>query len=120
MKSPVIALENVRKSFTLHLQDGVVIPVFEAASLAVGRGECVDPRLRERVRERCVLVHVDPGRAVRPGLRGERGRIWAEDDAGRLAERRRLREDAEPALLELAVGVLEVDEEIQSSRLSST
>jgi len=41
MHNPVINLEDVRKSFTLHLQDGVVIPVFEAASLAVGRGECV-------------------------------------------------------------------------------
>jgi alpha-D-ribose 1-methylphosphonate 5-triphosphate synthase subunit PhnL len=41
MHDPVISLENVRKSFTLHLQDGVVIPVLEAASLAVGRGECV-------------------------------------------------------------------------------
>ena len=41
MPAPVIRLEDVRKSFTLHLQDGVVIPVFEAASLAVGRGECV-------------------------------------------------------------------------------
>jgi alpha-D-ribose 1-methylphosphonate 5-triphosphate synthase subunit PhnL len=41
MRNPVISLEDVRKSFTLHLQDGVVIPVFEAASLAVGRGECV-------------------------------------------------------------------------------
>jgi alpha-D-ribose 1-methylphosphonate 5-triphosphate synthase subunit PhnL len=41
MKSPVIALENVRKTFTLHLQDGVVIPVFETASLAVRAGECV-------------------------------------------------------------------------------
>jgi alpha-D-ribose 1-methylphosphonate 5-triphosphate synthase subunit PhnL len=41
MHDPVISLENVRKSFTLHLQEGVVIPVFEAASLAVGRGECV-------------------------------------------------------------------------------
>jgi alpha-D-ribose 1-methylphosphonate 5-triphosphate synthase subunit PhnL len=41
MQKPVISLENVRKSFTLHLQDGVVIPVFEAVSLVVGRGECV-------------------------------------------------------------------------------
>src|ERR687891_2902707 len=41
MQNPVISLEDVRKSFTLHLQAGVVIPVFEAASLAVGRGECV-------------------------------------------------------------------------------
>lgn len=41
MHNPVISLENVRKSFTLHLQDGVVIRVFEAASLAVGSGECV-------------------------------------------------------------------------------
>jgi alpha-D-ribose 1-methylphosphonate 5-triphosphate synthase subunit PhnL len=41
MQKPVISLEDVRKSFTLHLQDGVVIPVFEAVSLVVGRGECV-------------------------------------------------------------------------------
>jgi alpha-D-ribose 1-methylphosphonate 5-triphosphate synthase subunit PhnL len=41
MRDPVISLEDVRKSFTLHLQDGVVIPVFEAACLTVGRGECV-------------------------------------------------------------------------------
>jgi alpha-D-ribose 1-methylphosphonate 5-triphosphate synthase subunit PhnL len=41
MHNPVINLEDVRKSFTLHLQAGLVIPVFEAASLAVGRGECV-------------------------------------------------------------------------------
>ncbi|MGH6920854.1 MAG: ATP-binding cassette domain-containing protein, partial [Geminicoccaceae bacterium] len=41
MSSPVITLEDVRKSFTLHLQDGLVIPVFEAASLAVQAGECV-------------------------------------------------------------------------------
>jgi alpha-D-ribose 1-methylphosphonate 5-triphosphate synthase subunit PhnL len=41
MHHPVINLQDVRKCFTLHLQDGVVIPVFEAASLAVGRGECV-------------------------------------------------------------------------------
>ncbi len=48
MTSPVIRLEDVRKSFTLHLQDGVVIPVFEAASLAVGRGECVGADRRVR------------------------------------------------------------------------
>jgi alpha-D-ribose 1-methylphosphonate 5-triphosphate synthase subunit PhnL len=41
MQQPVINLKDVRKSFTLHLQDGVVISVFEAASLVVGRGECV-------------------------------------------------------------------------------
>ncbi len=41
MSSPVINVQDVRKSFTLHLQDGVVIPVFEAANLAVERGECV-------------------------------------------------------------------------------
>ncbi|MEM7023830.1 MAG: phosphonate C-P lyase system protein PhnL, partial [Pseudomonadota bacterium] len=39
--SPVISIEDVRKSFTLHLQEGLVIPVFEAASLVVGPGECV-------------------------------------------------------------------------------
>lgn len=38
---PVIQVKNVKKGFTLHLQDGVSIPVFGGAELAVERGECV-------------------------------------------------------------------------------
>jgi alpha-D-ribose 1-methylphosphonate 5-triphosphate synthase subunit PhnL len=37
----IIRVEKVRKGFTLHLQGGVSIPVFEGAELAVERGECV-------------------------------------------------------------------------------
>lgn len=38
---PIIQVENVKKGFTLHLQDGASIPVFEGAELAVEKGECV-------------------------------------------------------------------------------
>jgi alpha-D-ribose 1-methylphosphonate 5-triphosphate synthase subunit PhnL len=37
----IIRVEKVRKGFTLHLQGGASIPVFEGAELAVERGECV-------------------------------------------------------------------------------
>ena len=37
----MIAVEGVSKSFTLHAQRGVTLPVVEAASLAVAPGECV-------------------------------------------------------------------------------
>lgn len=38
---PVIQLENIRKSFTLHLQGGASISVFDGVDLEVGPGECV-------------------------------------------------------------------------------
>ena len=37
----MIRVENLSKSFTLHNQGGAVLPVMQAASLAVGEGECV-------------------------------------------------------------------------------
>ncbi|MEY8835313.1 phosphonate C-P lyase system protein PhnL [Phaeobacter italicus] len=37
----MIELQNVSKSFTLHNQGGVVIPVMEGASLRVAPGECI-------------------------------------------------------------------------------
>ena len=39
--SPVLAFENVGKSFTLHLRGGARLPVVAGASLSVGAGECV-------------------------------------------------------------------------------
>jgi len=38
---PIIQVENVKKGFTLHLQDGASIPVFDGAELSVEKGECV-------------------------------------------------------------------------------
>ena len=38
---PLIAFEDVGKSFTLHLRGGAVLPVIAGASLAVHPGECV-------------------------------------------------------------------------------
>ncbi len=37
----MITIENLCKSFTLHNQNGAVIPVMAGANLAVARGECV-------------------------------------------------------------------------------
>ncbi|MEM8950364.1 MAG: phosphonate C-P lyase system protein PhnL [Pseudomonadota bacterium] len=37
----VLKLEKVRKTFTLHLQEGTSIPVFDGVELDVDRGECV-------------------------------------------------------------------------------
>lgn len=37
----IIRVENVKKGFTLHLQGGASIPVFECAELTVEKGECV-------------------------------------------------------------------------------
>ena len=37
----MIRVENLEKTFTLHLQDGVDLPVFDAVSFEVAAGECV-------------------------------------------------------------------------------
>ncbi|WP_299426103.1 phosphonate C-P lyase system protein PhnL [uncultured Shimia sp.] len=37
----MIEIKNLSKTFTLHNQGGVVIPVMDAAELSVARGECV-------------------------------------------------------------------------------
>lgn len=37
----VLELSNVGKSFTLHVQGGVTLPVFKSLELAVNRGECL-------------------------------------------------------------------------------
>lgn len=41
MTEPMILIENLSKSFTLHNQGGAVISVMEGAALSVHRGECV-------------------------------------------------------------------------------
>lgn len=38
---PALQILGIEKSFTLHLQGGIAIPVFDRAGLAVDRGECV-------------------------------------------------------------------------------
>lgn len=39
--STLLCLNDVSKSFTVHLQGGIALPVIHAASLSVARGECV-------------------------------------------------------------------------------
>jgi alpha-D-ribose 1-methylphosphonate 5-triphosphate synthase subunit PhnL len=41
MTAPLLALDNLAKSFTMHLQGGLVIPVVSGISLDVAPGECV-------------------------------------------------------------------------------
>ncbi|MCP4386642.1 MAG: ATP-binding cassette domain-containing protein, partial [Hyphomicrobiales bacterium] len=38
---PRLELRNVAKSFTMHLRDGLHIPVVSGVDLVVGQGECV-------------------------------------------------------------------------------
>lgn len=38
---PVLDVRDVRKRFTLHLRDGLQLPVLDGVSLTVGAGECV-------------------------------------------------------------------------------
>ncbi len=38
---PLLVIEGLRKSFTLHLQDGLELPVFNDVDLTVHGGECV-------------------------------------------------------------------------------
>jgi len=39
--NPVLDIDGVRKRFTLHLRDGLQLPVLDGVSLQVGAGECV-------------------------------------------------------------------------------
>ncbi|MDP2803616.1 MAG: ATP-binding cassette domain-containing protein, partial [Phreatobacter sp.] len=41
MTAPLLALDNLAKSFTMHLQGGLVIPVISGINLTVAAGECV-------------------------------------------------------------------------------
>lgn len=39
--TPLLSVQNVAKSFTMHLRDGIVLPVVEDVSFEVNAGECV-------------------------------------------------------------------------------
>ncbi|MFN8848411.1 MAG: phosphonate C-P lyase system protein PhnL, partial [Inhella sp.] len=39
--SPVLDVRSLRKTFTLHLREGLQLPVLQGVSLSVGRGECL-------------------------------------------------------------------------------
>ena len=41
MTEPMIAVENLGKSFTLHTQGGVTLPVFQDLGFRIGAGECM-------------------------------------------------------------------------------
>jgi len=39
--TPLLSVQNVAKSFTMHLRDGIVLPVVEDVAFEVNAGECV-------------------------------------------------------------------------------
>ena len=39
--APILRVENLAKTFTLHTQGGVRLPVFEQVNFTVSPGECV-------------------------------------------------------------------------------
>lgn len=41
MTTPVLSVRDLRKTFTLHLRDGLRLPVLQGVSLDVAAGECV-------------------------------------------------------------------------------
>ena len=41
MSQPILSLDGLSKSFTMHLQGGLVIPVIPGITLDVAPGECV-------------------------------------------------------------------------------
>ena len=96
-------------------EDGVVAAVLDDLR------EHVDARLRQRLLDLAVLADPDLRGAELPGLGRERLRALA-GDHGRdvaVAERRRLREHAERALLQLVAVVLEEDERRHQTSLFS-
>lgn len=41
MRQPMLVVDNLEKTFTLHVQGGTVLPVLSAVTLTVYRGECL-------------------------------------------------------------------------------
>ena len=82
--------------------------------------ESVDPRLRQWGRQLRRLARVHLRRTECAGARGDGRGALAEHDAESVAQRRGLAEHAQAALLERAVVVLEEDERLHRSFLSTT
>ena len=97
---------DVRSEHRLPEEDGP--EAFVAGDLR----QHVDARLGKWGRELRRIGDVHGRRTVGAGLRSGLLRSFADDDPGHLAERCRLRKHPEGALLDLAIVVLEKDEEL--------
>ena len=67
MTAPVLAVERVGKTFTMHLQGGVRLPVMTGASLVVHKGECVALSGPSGVGKSSLLKMIHGGYAVGTG-----------------------------------------------------
>ena len=72
-KAPLIEVEGLAKSFTLHLRGGLVLPVVEGVSFSVGAGECVALGGPSGIGKSSIL------KAVFGNYRVDQGRIWIRD-----------------------------------------
>lgn len=72
-KTPLIEVEGLAKSFTLHLRGGLVLPVVRGVSFSVGAGECVALGGPSGIGKSSIL------KAVFGNYRVDQGRIWIRD-----------------------------------------
>ena len=74
-EAPLIEVEALAKSFTLHLRGGVVLPVVSGVSFSVGAGECVALGGPSGIGKSSIL------KAMFGNYRANQGRIWIRDGA---------------------------------------
>ncbi|MBV8184976.1 MAG: phosphonate C-P lyase system protein PhnL [Hyphomicrobiales bacterium] len=72
-EAPLIEVEGLAKSFTLHLRDGIVLPVVEGVSFTVRVGECVALGGPSGIGKSSIL------KAVFGNYRADQGRILLRD-----------------------------------------
>jgi alpha-D-ribose 1-methylphosphonate 5-triphosphate synthase subunit PhnL len=72
-QAPLIEVEGLAKSFTLHLRGGLVLPVVRGVSFSVGAGECVALGGPSGIGKSSIL------KAVFGNYRVDQGRIWIRD-----------------------------------------
>jgi alpha-D-ribose 1-methylphosphonate 5-triphosphate synthase subunit PhnL len=72
-QAPLIQVEGLAKSFTLHLRGGLVLPVVGGVSFSVAAGECVALGGPSGIGKSSIL------KAVFGNYRVDQGRIWIRD-----------------------------------------
>jgi alpha-D-ribose 1-methylphosphonate 5-triphosphate synthase subunit PhnL len=77
-EAPLIEVEGLAKSFTLHLRGGLMLPVVEAVSFAVHAGECVALGGPSGIGKSSILKAVFGNYAI------DRGRILIRDGTERI------------------------------------
>jgi alpha-D-ribose 1-methylphosphonate 5-triphosphate synthase subunit PhnL len=75
---PVLDIRGLAKSFTLHNQGGVTLPVLAGVDLTVGAGECVALHGRSGTGKSTLL------RTLYGNYRVQTGELWVRHDAARI------------------------------------